>query len=111
MWYNSLIKLKLGGLIMKKIIAISVALFFLSPALAERVVIEVPGMVCQMCVQGMKKAFKDVVNNEDRDIVVNLKNKKVYLNLSKKIANVAISKRVKDAGYTAKSIRRSKRRR
>ena len=91
---------------MKKIIAISVIALFLSPALAERVVVEVPGMVCQMCVQGMKTAFKDVVDNKDRDIVVSLKNKKVYLNLSKKITNVAISKRVKDAGYNAKSIRR-----
>ena len=94
---------------MKKIIAISVIALFLSPALAERVVVEVPGMVCQMCVQGMKKAFKDVVDNKDRDIVVSLKNKKVYLNLSKKITNVAISKRVKDAGYNAKSIRRRRR--
>jgi hypothetical protein len=39
----------------------SLVLFlFLLPtiAMAEKVIVEVPGMVCQMCVQGMKKNFK-----------------------------------------------------
>ena len=91
---------------MKKIMMIGVILFSLSPALAQKITIDVPGMVCQMCVQGMKKAFKNVVSNSDRDIVVNLDTKKVHLNTSKAITDKQISKRVKNAGYNVKSILR-----
>ena len=95
-----------GGYKMKKIIGVIIILFCSTPILAQKVTIDVPGAVCQMCVQGMKKAFKDAVQNEERDIIVNLDTKKVILNLVTNLTNVEISKRIKDAGYNAQSIHR-----
>ena len=73
-------------------------------AMAEKVVVKVPGMVCQMCVQGMKKNFKSAVNNPDKDVIVSLDDKTVTVNLKKKITDEEIKQRVKDAGYNAKTI-------
>lgn len=73
-------------------------------AFAEKVIVTVPGMVCQMCVQGMKKNFKTAVENADKDVVVDLDKKTVTVNLKAKISDDEIKKRVNDAGYNAKEI-------
>ena len=72
----------------------------------SRIVVSVPGMVCQMCVQGMKKAFKDCVKDPEKDISVNLDTKQVTLNPNKKLPDSEIKKRIKNAGYNAKDIKR-----
>jgi copper chaperone CopZ len=85
----------------------SLVLFlFLLPtiAMAEKVIVEVPGMVCQMCVQGMKKNFKSAVIDADKDVLVDLDKKTVTVNLKSKITDDEIKKRVNDAGYNAKKI-------
>lgn len=69
-----------------------------------KVVVEVPGMVCQMCVQGMKKNFKEVVENPDKGVLVDLDKKTVTLNLKEKISEKEIKERVMNAGYNAKKI-------
>jgi copper chaperone CopZ len=66
--------------------------------------IDVPGMVCQMCVFGMKKNFKSVVKDAEKDVVVDLDKKTVVVNLKEKITDEEIKKRVNDAGYNAKKI-------
>lgn len=71
---------------------------------AQKVVVDVPGMVCQMCVFGMKKNFKSAVNDAEKDVVVDLEKKTVTLNLKQKITDEEIKNRVKDAGYEAKKI-------
>jgi copper chaperone CopZ len=71
---------------------------------AQKIVVDVPGMVCQMCVQGMKKNFKTAVVNADKDVIVDLDKKTVTVNLKKKISEDEIKERVKDAGYNAKKI-------
>lgn len=71
---------------------------------AEKIVVTVPGMVCQMCVQGMKKNFKTVVKSSDKDVIVDLDKKTVTVNLKEKISEKEIRKRVNDAGYNAKAI-------
>ena len=71
---------------------------------AQKVVVEVPGMVCQMCVQGMKKNFKSAVQNSEKDVVVDLDKKTVTVDLKEKISDKEIKKRVNDAGYNAKTI-------
>ena len=81
-------------------------LIFLFPLLvfAHTIVVEVTGMVCQMCVQGMNKNFKSAVVNADKDVLVDLDKKTVTVNLKKKISEDEIKERVKDAGYNAKKI-------
>ena len=74
-------------------------------AIAVKVQVKVPGMVCQMCVQGMKKNFKSAVENSEKDVVVDLDKKTVTLDLKSKISDEEIKKRVNDAGYNAKKIK------
>lgn len=87
---------------MKKIFMI----FLLLPtiAFAQKIVVDVPGMVCQMCVQGMQKNFKTAVENPQKDVIVDLDKKTVTVNLKKKISEEEIKERVADAGYNAKKI-------
>ncbi len=66
-----------------------------------KVKVDVPGMVCQMCVQGMKKNFKSAVVDPDKDVIVDLDKKTVTVDLKEKISEEEIKKRVKDAGYNA----------
>ena len=72
----------------------------------NRVVVSVPGMVCQMCVHGMRKVFKDSVQNAERDVQVDLGNKTVTLNLITALSDTEIEKRVVQAGYKADKIQR-----
>lgn len=76
----------------------------MAKAQSNKIIVEVPGMVCQMCVQGMKKNFKSAVNNPDKDVIVDLDKKTVTVTLTKKISEKEIQSRVKDAGYNAKKI-------
>lgn len=77
---------------------------FSSFTFAKTVKIDVPGMVCQMCVQGMQKNFKEVVNNPQKDVIVDLDKMTVTVTLSKEITEKEIRNRVQDAGYNAKKI-------
>ena len=91
---------------MKKFLIFGLLVFSLM-AFAEKVVISVPGMVCQMCVQGMQKAFRNAVKDPDKDIVVDLDTKTVTLNLKTALTDKQIKERVKGTGYNAKKIDRS----
>ena len=74
--------------------------------LPKQVEVSVPGMVCQMCVHGMRKTFKDSVKDPKKDIMVDLDKKIVSLNLAKSLSDADIKQKVKDAGYNAVAIRR-----
>jgi copper chaperone CopZ len=87
---------------MKKLILILILLPTL--AFAEKIVVDVPGMVCQMCVQGMQKNFKTAVENPEKDVIVDLDKKTVTVTLKEKISEKEIKKRVADAGYNAEKI-------
>jgi copper chaperone CopZ len=87
---------------MKKFIIIMMLLPTL--VFAQKVVVSVPGMVCQMCVHGMQKNFKTAVENPEKDVVVDLDKKTVTVNLKEKITEKEIKKRVADAGYNAEKI-------
>ena len=63
-----------------------------------KVIVDVPGMVCQMCVFGMKKNFSDVVADRDKDVIVNLEKKSVTLNLKEKITEDEIKSILEASG-------------
>ena len=75
-------------------------------ASAHQVVVSVPGMVCQMCVHGMRKVFKDSVENAEKDVQVDLGQKTVTLNLVTALSDQEIKKRVVQAGYEVDKIQR-----
>ena len=90
---------------MKKII-VSLSVFLCWSAWAEKISVQVPGMVCQMCVQGMRKVFKNDVSNPNKDVSVDLDKKTVHVNLSQTLSDSEIKERIKNAGYNAKTITR-----
>lgn len=63
--------------------------------------VNIPGMVCQMCVQGINKQFDEVV---DEEIIFNLEEKYIILKMKNKLKDSEIRKRIRDAGYRAKDI-------
>jgi len=73
---------------------------------ANRVIVSVPGMVCQMCVHGMRKVFKDSVQNAEQDVQVDLDKKTVALNLAVALSDEDIKKKVVQAGYKVDKITR-----
>ena len=89
-----------------KWIILAVLALSVSGVFAGKVQVSVPGMVCQMCVQGMRKAFKDSVLNPKADVVVDLNKKMLSLNLKNSLSDMEIKQRVKNAGYNAKKITR-----
>jgi copper chaperone CopZ len=89
---------------MNKLILILILTLLSTFAFAEKIIVEVPGMVCQMCVQGMQKNFQTVVENPQKDVIVDLDKKTVTVTLKEKISEKEIKKRVADAGYNAKKI-------
>ncbi len=86
-------------------IKIIISLFFIAfSTKAETIKVHVPGMVCQMCVQGMQKQFKSAVNDAETDVQVDLDEKIVTLKTKVPITDDDIKKRVQNAGYNAKRI-------
>ena len=82
-----------------------VFIFTIGLAMADhKATLSVPGMECQMCVQGMKKHFKDVVKNPRKDIQVNLEEDLVELRFSKKVSEKEIRERVQRTGYNVSKI-------
>lgn len=65
---------------------------------------DVKGMVCQMCVHGMRKSFKPYVKNPEKDVIVSLDDSTVTVNLKKKMDDEKITSLIKDAGYNAEKI-------
>lgn len=75
-------------------------------AFAETIKVEVNGMVCSMCAQGIEKKFKklDVVKN----IKVDLDTKVVQIDLleNQSLDDEVVTKFITEAGYNISSIKR-----
>lgn len=86
------------------------ALFLLATlsSWAESIQVEVSGMVCSMCAQGIEKKFKklDVV----KSVKVDLDNKMVHIELLPKqtLDDDVITQRIVDSGYNVAKIMREK---
>jgi len=96
---------------MKKIMLIILSIFSLSSLGAnaletkgKTVLVDVPGMVCQMCVQGMKKNFSSVVADSETDVIVDLDKKTVKVTFNTNVTEELIKEKVNDAGYNAKTL-------
>lgn len=82
----------------------------LLPALvnAKPITVQVKGMVCAFCAQGIEKKFK--ARPEILSVSVSLETKKVALNTKEgsDIADTEISKIITEAGYDIVAIERAK---
>lgn len=91
---------------MKKIITVFLFLVSLSSWAQTTIKVEVSGMVCSMCAQGIEKKFKklDVV----KSIKVDLDSKMVQIELLDKqtLDDDVITKYIVDSGYNVAKITR-----
>lgn len=85
---------------MKKLLLL--ATLFALPAFAGEMTVNVKGMVCSMCAQGIEKKFMDKGINKVR---VDLDNKQVHLE-GKELSDAEIREIVTWAGYEAGDISR-----
>lgn len=87
---------------MKKLILLSVMILSTSLAFAgEELKVNVKGMVCAFCAQGIEKKF--MAQPEVAKVEVSLANKFVKLNFKdgKRLPNEKVAEILKDAGYDA----------
>ena len=88
---------------MKKLVLLTILLFSLnSNAVTKK--IEVLGMVCAFCAQGLEKSFKSEINI--KDVFVNLENYFVAIESKdgKVIDDKLITTIITEAGYDVKKI-------
>lgn len=86
------------------------ALLMLSPLAtsAQPITIQVKGMVCSFCAQGIEKKFKSM--SEVKTISVNMETKLVYLDTKdgQDISDEKLKSIITDSGYEVVKIERSK---
>lgn len=77
-----------------------------SLVLGKSIDVEVSGMVCAFCAQGIEKTFKKEKSVED--VKVDLDSKIVHIKLKEKtdMADEKIKSLITDAGYDVKEIKR-----
>lgn len=87
------------------VIALSVFLMAAS-AFAETAKVQVNGMVCAFCAQGIKKKFAENPNVESCEVDLDKKIVEVKIKKDKKVSDDEIKKTIKDAGYAVMRVER-----
>lgn len=78
------------------------AALFALPAFAGEITVNVKGMVCSMCAQGIEKKFKA---QGVEKVHVDLDSKEVHLN-AENLSDETITKIITEAGYNVAGIQR-----
>ena len=91
---------------MKKIIIVLCAFLLSASAFAETAKVQVSGMVCAFCAQGIKKKFAENPAVESCEVDLDKKIVEVKIKKDKKISDDEIKKIIKDAGYAAIKLER-----
>lgn len=79
------------------------------PVAAETIEMQVHGMVCGFCAQGIEKSLRK--HPATQDVVVSLENKLVVVRTAdgQDIPDAQLAKAIKDAGYDLKGVTRTAR--
>lgn len=89
-----------------RIIALMTGIFTASTSMASTIEIEVNGLVCAFCAQGIQKSLKKFP--EAKDVLVNLEHRLVAVEVGDEdIADEALRKAITKAGYATVKIQRS----
>ena len=91
-----------------KIIIVFILLISNTAFSQVKVKVDVPGMVCQMCVFGMKKNFSEVVEDKEKDVIVDLELKTVTVHLKEKISEDEINKELRLLNVQFQKYRKEK---
>lgn len=89
-----------------KMMVAAVALFAAGAAHAKTIKMEVHGLVCAFCAQGIEKKLRSMAPTQD--VFVSLERKLVAVSLKdgQDIADATLSAQLKEAGYDVKAIER-----
>lgn len=87
------------------VIALSVFLLAAS-AFAETAKVQVNGMVCAFCAQGIKKKFAENPNVESCEVDLDKKIVEIKMKKDKKVSDDEIKQTIKDAGYAVMRVER-----
>ncbi|MEZ4846627.1 MAG: heavy-metal-associated domain-containing protein [Bdellovibrionota bacterium] len=89
---------------MKKVIVWMVLFYFPATVFAEKYSLEIEGMVCDFCAQGItKKLNKEFKDQDIKDVHVDLNSKRVTFD-SKKVDEKKLRELIKASGYNLKSV-------
>lgn len=73
---------------------------------AEEIKVEVKGMVCSMCAQGIQKKFKDIKGIESLDVDLTEKMVTLKTQEGENVSDSVIKKSITEAGYNVGRIQR-----
>ena len=95
---------------MKKLITCLITLILMignTPSLADTITVDVNGMVCAFCAQGIEKKVRALP--QTKDVYVSLEKKVVAIELKDKqtLSDDVIKALIKDAGYDVTNIKTS----
>ena len=75
---------------------------------AKEVTVQVNGMVCAFCAQGIEKKFKALPEVKKVDVSLEQKQVRLQIDDTKNITDEKIEELIKSAGYNIEKIERSK---
>lgn len=75
-------------------------------AAAEEILVNVNGLVCGFCAQGIKKTFSKIDSVSDVQVDLGAKKVTIALKEGQKLADDEVRKLITDAGYTVVDIER-----
>ena len=89
-----------------KTVLLSACVLLSGGALAGEINVDVKGMVCSMCAQGIQKKFSSLP--EVKDLSVDLATKKVVIHTheGKDVSDAVVTKLITDSGYAVSGIKR-----
>ena len=92
---------------MNRLVLTALLAFAAAPAFANTLRMEVNGLVCAFCANGITKAF--TAKPEVADVHVSLEDRLVAVALKpgQDLAHAAVKKALEDAGYTVVSLQRT----
>lgn len=74
-------------------------------ATANKVYVDVNGLVCDFCSRALEKVFSRQEEVEDIDVDLNIKVITITLKEDQKLSNAVITQLINDAGYSVVKIR------
>jgi mercuric ion binding protein len=89
-----------------KTILVGALLLFSSLSFAKEIKVNVQGMVCSMCAQGIQKKFSSVPEVKTLNVNLDEKTVRIQTEGDKDVSDEVIKKLIQEAGYNVASIER-----
>ncbi len=92
---------------MKVFLALFVILYFSPAIMAKSLEVQVNGMVCSFCAQGIESKFKELKEVQNIDVVLEKKLVSIKLKDKATLSDEQVKKLIASSGYHVVSIKRN----